>query len=65
MASLQIICTWDCEQKKQTEATPEDHTACFLHFMVAVEIEVQREEMTHPKAQQYLDDYLTTGTTDN
>ena len=47
------------------EGTPQDHTACFLHFMVAVETEVQREETTHPKAQQNLDDYLTTGTTDN
>lgn len=65
MASLQIICTWDCGQKKQVEGTPQDHTACFLHFMVAVETEVQKEETTHPKVQQYLDDYLTTGTTDN
>lgn len=48
-----------------TPPPPQDHTACFLHSMVAVETEVQREETTHPKAQQYLDDYLTTGTTDN
>lgn len=51
MASLQIICTRDCGQKADGREFPKTTLLAFLHFMVAVEIEVQREEMTHPEAQ--------------